>query len=130
MMNRLQREIADCMRGLKTETGGEFSARFVFPKQFAGFKGHFPGNPVLPGICQIQAVLVMLQALRRCRLRLGEVLTAKFLAPVICEQELVFYCRQEVSGDDIMVNATVLRGGQRTAEMVLRINGDGGTGKK
>ncbi len=34
----------------------EASADFLFPADFAGFQGHFPGNPILPAIVQLAAV--------------------------------------------------------------------------
>lgn len=32
-----------------------FTANFLFPPDFIGFNGHFPGNPMLPGVAQIMA---------------------------------------------------------------------------
>ncbi|MBU1566927.1 MAG: hypothetical protein KJ630_15045 [Proteobacteria bacterium] len=34
----------------------EASADFRFPADFAGFQGHFPGNPILPAIVQLMTV--------------------------------------------------------------------------
>ena len=36
-------------------------AEFVFTEDFAGFDGHFPGDPMLPGIAQIMAVALTVQ---------------------------------------------------------------------
>ena len=33
-----------------------WEAEFFFGPDFAGFEGHFPGDPLLPGIAQIMAV--------------------------------------------------------------------------
>lgn len=33
-------------------------ADFFFDRDFAGFEGHFPGDPMLPGIAQIMAVVL------------------------------------------------------------------------
>ena len=41
---------------------GSLTARFVFPAEFTGFRGHFPEQPVLPAVCKIQAVVAMLEA--------------------------------------------------------------------
>lgn len=34
----------------------EASADFLFPADFIGFQGHFPGNPILPAIVQLALV--------------------------------------------------------------------------
>lgn len=39
------------------ERDGTITATFCFPPSFVGFDGHFPGNPVLPGIVQLMAAL-------------------------------------------------------------------------
>lgn len=35
------------------ESGDELSARLVFPPDSECFSGHFPGNPILPGVAQL-----------------------------------------------------------------------------
>ncbi|AFL80418.1 3-hydroxymyristoyl/3-hydroxydecanoyl-(acyl carrier protein) dehydratase [Aequorivita sublithincola DSM 14238] len=37
-----------------TETG--ISTKILLNKDHAIFKGHFPGNPVMPGVCMIQII--------------------------------------------------------------------------
>lgn len=34
---------------------GVWEASFVFAPDFSGFNGHFPGDPMLPGVAQIMA---------------------------------------------------------------------------
>ena len=52
-------------------------------------QGHFPGNPVMPGVLQIEAIaqasgiLGMLNLPRGCQVLLGEVSNARFKKPVI-----------------------------------------------
>ena len=35
---------------------GEVAARFVFPEDFIGFQGHFPGRPLMPGVLIVEAM--------------------------------------------------------------------------
>jgi 3-hydroxymyristoyl/3-hydroxydecanoyl-(acyl carrier protein) dehydratase len=47
-----------CVISPRKETEpGVWESVFRFPYNFPGFVGHFPGNPVLPGIVQILAVI-------------------------------------------------------------------------
>ena len=59
---------------------GEVTASFCFPPDFTGFQGHFPGNPVLPGIVQI--LMAEVTAGRGNDPALKEVARCKFLRPV------------------------------------------------
>ncbi|MBN1864677.1 MAG: hypothetical protein JW808_07230 [Victivallales bacterium] len=64
MSSCLRNDVRACLRSLAHEDGGEedkFIAKFAFPEEFSGFRGHFQGMPVLPAICQVQCVLVALE---------------------------------------------------------------------
>jgi 3-hydroxyacyl-[acyl-carrier-protein] dehydratase len=101
-------------------TSGGYAAEFVFPPDFIGFAGHFPGNPVLPGIAQIMAVL------HACGpgLRLRAVKNCKFLRPVVPGERLSVTVKRRAGarGADIGIIGidAVLRVGQeRCASMRL-----------
>jgi len=55
-------------------------ATFSFPDTFPGFDGHFPGNPIVPGIAQIMAAVYT--ATMGDASRLKEVKRCKFLHPI------------------------------------------------
>lgn len=79
-------------RVLSLDGDGErgFSAVVVFGADFAGFRGHFPGRPVLPGVCQILALSVLANRAAGRPLRLNEVSRAKFLSVIEPEDEVHF----------------------------------------
>ena len=57
--------------------GGRFHC--TVPADYPGFDGHFPGSPVVPGVCQIHwAVEVALAYSRAPRLHIGELAAVKF----------------------------------------------------
>jgi 3-hydroxyacyl-[acyl-carrier-protein] dehydratase len=78
---------------------GVWEASFLFTENFLGFDGHFSGNPMLPGIAQIMAVVLTASAGRDSRLL--EVRRAKFMDMVR-------------PGDTMRVRATVKPDGERT----------------
>lgn len=58
----------------------EITASFIFPPEFVGFKGHFPDNPLLPGIVQI--MLARYTAARGHDQYLYRIKRCKFLQPI------------------------------------------------
>ena len=102
--------------------GKELTAHFCFPDGFLGFQGHFPGNPVLPGVCKIQAVMCCLEAANKKIPKLKEIILAKFFAPVTSNEEIVFTLRQEPqNNDEALVKASVLNQDKKIAEIHLRV---------
>lgn len=47
------------------------------------FKGHFPGQPVLPGVIQMQLVRKVLENELNCMLQLLHAPAVKFLSPIV-----------------------------------------------
>ncbi len=122
-MNKLTREIKQGMFDLAETKKGEVYAHFIFPAKFIGFQGHFPGKPILPGVCKIQAVMVMLQAWEKRDIKLKEIVSAKFLSPVSAEEEIVFnYKKQMQNKSEALVKASVISKNKKVAEMQLRVS--------
>ncbi len=101
---------------------GELSAGFIFPEDFIGFQGHFPGNKILPGICQIQCALSMLEKWQGKSAVLKEIITAKFLSPVLPSEELICKGRNiEESGGVFILKAAFSRNNKKVSEMKLKV---------
>ena len=83
---------------------GEVTAAFCFPPAFTGFQGHFPGNPVLPGIVQI--LMAEVTAGRGNDRVLAEVARCKFLRPVS-------------PGERVNVTATPAGGEKWTCDLIV-----------
>jgi 3-hydroxyacyl-[acyl-carrier-protein] dehydratase len=54
-------------------------ATVVFNADHAVFKGHFPGRPVVPGVCMIQAIREMMEDILETSLRIVAADNIKFL---------------------------------------------------
>ncbi len=75
-------EIEKALTELTVSGGGSYRAALVFGGGFTGFKGHFPGNPVLPGVCQILVFSVLAERAAGRKLKLGGIPRAKFLSVI------------------------------------------------
>jgi 3-hydroxyacyl-[acyl-carrier-protein] dehydratase len=104
-------------------TDNALTACFVFPADFIGFQGHFPQKKLLPGVCQIQCITCMLEKWKKNRVSLKEIVSAKFLSPVLPSEEITCECREiQDNGGEIIVRAFISRTGGRVAEMKLRVS--------
>lgn len=78
----MQRELASYLT--TPERGdGLFTASITFPDDFSGFQGHFPGNPIVPAVCQISAIELLS---RKCffndLLRIAKISAIKVRTPI------------------------------------------------
>ena len=85
------------------------------------FKGHFPGQPVLPGVCQLQIVKELLEKALNKNLFLQEAASCKFLQMIDPTQT----SRLNIVIDHHLVDNTischaVIKGGE---QVFLKMNG-------
>ncbi|WP_294206411.1 3-hydroxyacyl-ACP dehydratase [uncultured Chryseobacterium sp.] len=59
---------------------GNFTARIILNKDHDIFKGHFPGNPVTPGVCMMQIVKELTEECTGSQLFLKSASNVKFMA--------------------------------------------------
>ena len=115
-----RRAAVACCEGLVAENGS-CSARLTFPPDYVGFQGHFPDNPILPGVCLIEAVLGVLERAWSQSLRLREIRSAKFRDPIKPGQAIVVHCASSIAGSGLRVSARVSRLGAHVADLVLHV---------
>ena len=108
----------EALTGTGTDTGAR---RYRFGPGFIGFSGHFPGNPILPAIVQIRAVVSLAEVEGGKALRLAAVRSAKFLAPIRPDEDVwIRYRRRVDSGMDIC-DATLSVAGKTVAAFQLEL---------
>ena len=112
----VKKEIDVLLENFEAE-GDVATAEISFPVSFSGFQGHFPEQPVLPGVCQIGAAVALAGRMRGTRQVLAEIVNAKFVAMVVPDQIL------QVRGTlaDGLLRASITSGGERVAEFKLRV---------
>ena len=121
-MNIIMQKIKHYLSDISEKDSNNITARFLFPEEFVGFEGHFPGKPILPGFCKIQAVLVILQEWRKKNVRLKEIVLAKFFSPVSCGEELIFECTEtKRDNEESEIYAYVTGKGKKIAILDLKV---------
>jgi len=122
-MSKLREEIKSSMQVMEEINDFKTSARFIFGKKFTGFKGHFPNKPILPGVCKIQAALMVLEERKHKNVRLAEIILAKFFTPATFNQELTFNLEEHPKNStESTVTVKVSCENKKVAELQLRIN--------
>jgi 3-hydroxymyristoyl/3-hydroxydecanoyl-(acyl carrier protein) dehydratase len=99
-------------------------AEYRFPPGFLGFQGHFPTKKILPGACQIQCLLTLLEHLSGKALALKEIVLAKYAIPVLPDEVIrcVLGEMPDFSGGETIVKALVYRGGERVSELRVKVS--------
>ncbi len=123
-MSTIKAEIERYMTGL-TKEGTRLTSRFAFPPGFIGFQGHFPEKKILPGVCQIQCALSLLEKGSGKAVVLKEVVLAKYYSPVFPDDEVT--CVVNDMGDtsgEVVVKAVISRKTDKISEMKLRVSYD------
>ena len=100
-----------------SQTPESIEGTFCFDESFSGFKGHFPGRPVLPGICLVQAALVLAESLSVTSPVLQEVVSAKFFTAVMPGNSISMRCTR----DGELLKAAVSGEAGRVAELKLKV---------
>ena len=89
---------------------------------FAGFAGHFPGAPVLPGMCHIDLALRAASLLAGASLDLAEIERARFVRRVLPGEELRIRVKLAAEADGArIVIAEHLVGDEPAASLRLRV---------
>ncbi|MFH1260156.1 MAG: hypothetical protein ABII74_10190 [Elusimicrobiota bacterium] len=121
-MNPLAAEIKKSLTTIDVEQTGWITAEFVFSTEFAGFKGHFPNNPILPGVCLIQSVILVCREGKKRDFRLKEIIGAKFFTPVMPGEEIICRC-QDISQEEssTMIKAWFNKAETKVAVIQLKL---------
>jgi 3-hydroxyacyl-[acyl-carrier-protein] dehydratase len=121
-MNSLRCGIRASAAGDIERTGPETVVRrYRFAPGFIGFSGHFPGNPILPAVVQVCAVVSLAEEEGGKDLRLSAMRSAKFLSPIHPDEEVSIRYRRRVDAGEDICDATLSVAGKTSAAFQLRL---------
>jgi len=112
---------------------GDIVATFNFSRGSGIFEGHFPGNPILPGICQLEAVKYIIERTLGCKCRLRQASGIKFFQPILPAQEFTLVVNCTNDGDsllDVRCKGTTGGNNARCTDIKARYEIDDATQKK
>jgi len=117
-VNLLRKEILSRMK-VESHEGG-FAATLDVDEKLSILPDHFPDQPVLPGICMVQAVLLAGAKQKNIdELRVVRLKNVKLLQPVLPEQRVEIVAKMTEEDKKISIDAQLSVGGKRCAHIQL-----------
>ncbi|MFN6945339.1 MAG: hypothetical protein ACK4ND_10350 [Cytophagaceae bacterium] len=92
---------------LKDEGNGTYIADITVNADHSIFDGHFPGQPVLPGVCQIEMVKELLMEIKKQSCRLLSAGTIKFLKVVDPNQDSNIQFKLDIHEEEKNLKVTI-----------------------
>ena len=71
------------IRGLASPAENEYHCSMEFDPDFTGFEGHFEGNPIVPGVCLIEAGRVIAEEVVGANLKTLKIAQCRFRRPIL-----------------------------------------------
>ena len=100
---------------------GGASIDFKFDAADPVFAGHFPNQPIVPGVFQLEMARLGAEWLLGEQLRLREIARAKFLRPIVPTELVRMNLKVSEVEDGIGLRAVFSVGGQTAGETVLKL---------
>ena len=113
--------------GPTQESDGTARVEFRFAATDPVFAGHFPNQPLVPGVFQLEMARLGAEWLIGEQLGVRDISRAKFLRPIVPDELVRMHLRLSKSDEEIGVRATFSVGGQAAGETVLKLVKANGT---
>jgi 3-hydroxyacyl-[acyl-carrier-protein] dehydratase len=107
---------------LETEGGSRFE--FCFAADDPVFAGHFPGNPILPGVFQLELTRMAAESVLKKPLVLREISRAKFRLPISPGETICVKLKLTEKDDAIQARASFSVVNQPAGETILLLSRD------
>lgn len=125
--------ISQGLKSCSQNKEGDIVAAFNFSTENEIFEGHFPGNPILPGVAQLEAVKYLIEQTFGCKCSLSDASNIKFFQPILPNQEFTFVINFKSGADntiDVRCKGTTGEKNTKTTDIIARYKIDGSTQKK
>ena len=119
----MRKDVASALRCVEALPGGDgLRAEFVFDPALAVFRGHFPGDPILPGIFQVEMVRAAVDALPGRRHEIAAIVKAKFSRRIMPGETVLLEARWTDDGSGLLrVKATLSVEGETAATISVTL---------
>lgn len=121
--SKISSELRSRMRGLAPAAENEYRCSMEFDPGFAGFAGHFEGNPIVPGVCLIEAARIGAEEVLGARLRTLEMAQCRFRRPIFAGEspDLKLRISAAPEPDTWKIQAEFRVGEAASAQMRLKV---------
>jgi 3-hydroxymyristoyl/3-hydroxydecanoyl-(acyl carrier protein) dehydratase len=123
-MSNIIKALKQRLRICEPLTSDVFLGSLVFDPDFPGFQGHFPGNPILPGVCLIEAAVQLISCGSGRNLLLAELERVKFFSPVKPGDEVKLEFHIEHLPDGVGAKGTMMSGQRKICAIKLKLTGE------
>ncbi|WP_348822371.1 3-hydroxyacyl-ACP dehydratase [Flavobacterium aestuarii] len=65
---------------LENTVDSKYKAQITINERHEVFQGHFPGNPIMPGVCMMQIIKELTEQITTCSLFMESLSNVKFMA--------------------------------------------------
>lgn len=120
-MNRLEEAIREAAQPVQIDKTG-FAQAFTFAPDFIGFDGHFPGNPILPGVVQLMAGGIATQEAYGESLTLKGISRTKFTRQVSPGETLIVSGKLKEKDDSILASIKITCGDETASTFTLTLS--------
>jgi 3-hydroxyacyl-[acyl-carrier-protein] dehydratase len=83
-------------------------AKMYFPEGFAGFDGHFPGSPLLPGVLMLKCGVLIAEIITAQNLKIKKIHQAKFTKSLFPGQTAEFKLKLNRENNKFRINVVIL----------------------
>ena len=114
----LHKAIIDCIQDIAFQPGRADVMLGLHP-DFIGFKGHFPGYPILPGVIMLKIAWVIAEMASKTALTLREIKMAKFAKTILPGAVIKIECRHTVKKSYGHIDTVIMEKGKTCSRMVM-----------
>ena len=104
----MYRDVSNSLVSYTAKDDGTLSAIFSFNGALDIFAGHFPGNPMLPGVLQLEMIRLMMKKKYAAGLRIDYIQKVKFLEPIFPDESIKVHIKSDRKDKPLFIDCTLI----------------------